>query len=325
MSASIQPAADEVRGISLRELLLWHGFEIRREGASFRARSDQYNIVITGNRWFDNTAGTGGAGTIDLQMHLCGGDFPTSCRILAEGFRPARTGLTFPPGKRDEAENRRRPFEELAARYAVPSAMNWPLARSYLVEVRRVEPSIVDELHDRGSIYANNHRPNPSLVFLHRTRHGKVEGATLRDTRHETSFRPTLGNKVSAWFTVGDLSNADTIVAVESPIDALSYYALFSSRTDRLAVASCGGSTVPEELMSQAYERRQNFVVALDNDTAGERGWHRAWEKTVDWTGFKISSDCPQRKDWNADLMALSIRHENPERIINTVKQGMGA
>jgi hypothetical protein len=49
--------------------------------------------------------------------------------------------------------------------------------------------------------------------------------------------------------------------------------------------------------MRLAYDRRQSFVVALDNDPAGERGWRRAWDETVDWSGFKISSACPNNKD----------------------------
>nr|HRJ73978.1 hypothetical protein [Terrimicrobiaceae bacterium] len=62
MSATIQQTADQVRGIPLRELLRWHGFKIRQEGVSFRARSNRHNIVVTGNKWFDNKTGTGGAG-----------------------------------------------------------------------------------------------------------------------------------------------------------------------------------------------------------------------------------------------------------------------
>ena len=305
MSTATRQAADQVRGIPLDELLRWHGFKIKKESVSFRARSDRHNIFVTGSKWFDNNAGVGGAGAIDLQMHLCGGDFQTTCHILAEGFRPTGAGLVFPPSK--GSEDRRRPFEELAAQYAVPSPGNWPTARDYLVETRKIEPAIVDELHERGSIYANTHRPNPGIVFLHRSPHGKVEGATLRDTRHESSFRPCLGNKLTAWFALGDLANAETLVAVESPIEALSYHTLFSGRHDRLAIVSCAGSFAPEDLMFQAYDRRQTFVVALNNDEAGELGWQKAWDSTVEWTGFKISSECPQRNDWNADLVA-SVR-----------------
>ncbi len=305
MSATTQQTAEQVRGIPLQELLRWHGFKMRQEGVSFRARSDRHNIVVTGNKWFDNKTGTGGAGAIDLQMHLCGGDFQTTCHVLAEGFRPTGAGLVFPPDK--NPASRRRPFEELAAQYAVPSPGNWPIARDYLVETRKIEPAIVHELHGRGSIYANNHQPNPGIVFLHRTPHGKVEGATLRDTRHESSFRPCLGNKLTAWFVLGDLATAETVVTVESPIEALSYHTLFADRHDRLAIVSCAGSFVPKKLMSQAYERRQSFIVAFNNDDAGELGLQGAQESAADWPGFKLSSECPRRNDWNADLVA-SVR-----------------
>ena len=146
--------------------------------------------------------------------------------------------MSFPIERHIRSEQERRPFHELAARYAVPNEANWPIARAYLVETRGIDPAIVDDLHAVGTIFANDHRPNPSIVFLHRTQHGKVEGATLRDTRHQSSFRPCLGNKLSAWFTVGHLDNAETVVAVESPIEGLSYYTLFAGRHDRLAIAS---------------------------------------------------------------------------------------
>jgi hypothetical protein len=294
---------DELRAVSLTDLLAWHGLEIRPEGHSFRAKNAHHNIVITGTRWFDNKTGTGGAGAIDLQMHLSGEDFLAACQTLENEFRPGavRPGIVFPTRKTTESE--RLSFTQLVAKYAVRDDSNWPMACAYLVEIRRIEPALVDELHGKGSIYSNDHRPNPSLVFLHRTDCGKVVGATLRDTRHESSFRPTLGNKLTAWFSVGSLRDAETVVAVESPIDALSYYTLFAGRDDRLAVVSCSGAAVPLELMGQAYDRRQRFVVALDNDAAGERGWRRAWDATVDWSGFKISSECPRLKDWNADLL----------------------
>jgi len=295
--------SDELRAISLPALLSWHGFSLKREGVSFRAKDDRYNIVIHGDKWFDNRAGVGGAGAIDLQMYLCDGDFRTTCRVLAERFQPTVGGLAFPENRVREVLSTRRSFEELASQYAVPSESNWPIARDYLVKTRGLDPDLIDPLHDRGLIYANNHRPKPSLVFLHRTMEGKIEGATLRDTRHESTFRPCLGNKMSAWFSVGDLTNAERIVAVESPIDALSYHQLHPS--DQLAAVSCGGCHIPDELLRQSHTRRQSFVVAFDNDCAGERGWLKAWDDTADWTGFKISSDCPRLKDWNADLMAI--------------------
>jgi len=243
-------------------------------------------------------------------MHLTGEDFAAACQTLTSDFRggsPVEIGLSFPIERHIRSEQERRPFHELAARYAVPNEANWPIARAYLVETRGIDPAIVDDLHAVGTIFANDHRPNPSIVFLHRTQHGKVEGATLRDTRQQSSFRPCLGNKLTAWFTVGHLDNAEIVVAVESPIDALSYRTIHACRGDAWAVVSCAGATVPIELMWPAYDRRQSFVVALDNDPAGERGWRKAWDETVDWGGFRISSACPKHKDWNDDLMSLQL------------------
>jgi hypothetical protein len=320
MSAPLQRVADEVREIALADLLAWHGFKLKREGVSFRAKTDRYNIVITGQKWFDNKAGTGGAGAIDLQMHLCGGDFQTTCLVLANDFRPlAGRRLEFPPETRSRTEPPKATFDELAAKYAVPSKMNWPVAHDYLVETRKIDSSLIDELHDTGAIYANAHTPNPGIVFLHRSHQGKVEGATLRDTRDDSSFRPTLGNKLTAWFCVGDLANAEKIVAVESPIDALSYHSLFIGKNDPTAVVSCAGSNISTDLMFEAYERKQRFVVALDNDAAGERGWRRAWDETVDWTGFEITSACPQRKDWNDDLVAHALAPKSIRRSLHSL------
>lgn len=298
--------ADLLREIPLRDVLQWQGFEVQPEGVSYRARNERHNIVATGSRWFDNKAGVGGGGAIDLCRHLTGANFGQVCRILAEEF-PQQVGThhavsVYHPLRHSPPH--RASFLELASRYARRDESNWPIARAYLVEKRRIDSEIIDWLHGVGSVYANDHRPNPSLVFLHRMPNGRVEGATLRDTRDGSAFRPCLGDKLNAWFAVGHIDTARTVVAVESPIDALSYHAMRAENDRTLCVVSCAGACVPTELMWQAYDRHQSFVVALDNDPTGERGWRKAWDETVDWPGFKISSECPQRKDWNADLLA---------------------
>jgi hypothetical protein len=56
--------------------------------------------------------------------------------------------------------------------------------------------------------------------------------------------------------------------------------------------------------MRHAHDGRKAFVVALDNDTAGQRGWQKARDETLDWAGFELCSECPKRKDWNDDLIA---------------------
>jgi hypothetical protein len=183
--------ADQVRNIPLREVLERYGFEAKAEGTTLRAKSDLHNIVVTGGKWFDNKAGVGGAGAIDLVIHLTRVDFSSACRSLAGDFLPSEAGRTLPSFLRSwPSHPDRKSFEELAAIYAVRDESNWPVARAYIIEQRKISQPLVDEMHSRGSLYANNHRPNPSLVFLHRDRHGKVGGATLRDTRHRPFSAP---------------------------------------------------------------------------------------------------------------------------------------
>ena len=306
----ISKLADQVREIPLREVLTLYGFEAKPEGSTLRARSEHHNIVVTGRRWFDNKAGVGGAGAIDLLIHIAKVDFSAACRSLAGHFRPAATSqraLSFPMSRQQPAHPERKSFEELAAIYAVRDETKWPIARAYLVEKRKIAADLVDGLYQAGMIFANNHSPNPSLVFLHRDCLGVVRGASLRDTQHQSAFRPCLGNKLTAWFAVGHIATAQKVAVVESPIDALSYFGLRSGKPGKLAVVSCAGAVVPHKLLTQAYARRQAFVVALDNDGAGAQGWRKARDASADWTGFQISSESPKLKDWNEDLIRLSL------------------
>jgi hypothetical protein len=58
--------------------------------------------------------------------------------------------------------------------------------------------------------------------------------------------------------------------------------------------------------MAQAYGRKQLFIVAFDNDRAGEQGWRKARDANAEWIGFQISSHSPKHKDWNEDLIQLA-------------------
>ena len=146
--------------------------------------------MVTGSRWFDNKANVGGGGAIDLVMHIAGVDFSVACRSLADEFRPLAAGqanLSFPRSSRNESAPEKKSFEELIALYAVRDDSNWPVARAYLSETRKIDPAIVDGLHAVGSIYANDHLPNPSLVFLHRDT--ARQSARSHPSGHQASVR----------------------------------------------------------------------------------------------------------------------------------------
>jgi hypothetical protein len=69
---------------------------------------------------------------------------------------------------------------------------------------------------------------------------GEVRGATLRDTKHRSAFRPPLGSKLTAWFAISNLAKAKRVVA-GSLLSTLSYYSFFWLPDDSLAVVSYAG------------------------------------------------------------------------------------
>jgi hypothetical protein len=94
----ISELADQVRGIPLRKVLEYHGFEVKPEGTTLRAKCPHHNIVVTGSRWFDNKGGVGGGGAIDLVIHIAGVNFAAACRSLADKLLPlAAVRQRFPP------------------------------------------------------------------------------------------------------------------------------------------------------------------------------------------------------------------------------------
>jgi hypothetical protein len=300
--SAISDLANRVRSLPLEQVLRLHGFELRREGSSHRARTEHHNIVFQGERWFDNAAGIGGGGAIDLVKHLTGASFAEAVRDLAARFAilgHSYLEVPIPVSQKPISEEKRESFESLMERLGKRDDSQWEIARQYLIERRCIDFQLVDQLHAEGKIYSNDHRPNPSVVFLHTDPDSNVRGATLRDTKHQSSFRPSLGDKKSAWFTVGNLSQADSIVITEAPIDALSYWCLRKSKHP-IAAISIAGSHVSDELLRYAKAHEKKVILAFDNDRAGEL----AAKRLIGSYG-RFCRQRPNLKDWNEDLCFL--------------------
>jgi hypothetical protein len=300
--STLSDLANRVRSLPLDQILRSYGFELQREGNSQRARTDRHNIVFQGEKWFDNSLGIGGGGAIDLVKHLTGASFASAVNSLAHKFSAYRNSFPDPftrPSQQSVCSEKQESFESLMDRLGKRDDSQWEIVRRYLIEKRSLDPQLIDQLHDEGKIYANDHRPDPSVVFLHTDPIGNVKGATLRDTKHQSSFRPSLGDKKDAWFMVGNLSQAQSIVITEAPIDALSYCCLNKSRHS-IAAISVSGAHVSDELLRYAQTHEKRVILAFDNDRAGEL----AAERLMGSYG-KFCCQRPNLKDWNEDLCFL--------------------
>ena len=227
----ISELADQVRGIPLRDVLEHYGFEVRPEGTTLRAKNEHHNIVVTGNRWFDNKAGVGGGGAIDLVIHLAKVNFSAACRCLAMSFfhsQQARQRFLFLRAGKSPSIPRRNPLR------------NWRHStRCGRIPIGRLpEPTLLNSARFRRHWWTNCTlavRSTPMIIgpiralfFSTATSMAKC-AEPLFGIPNISPYSAGALEIAPAWFAVGDLAKADRIMAVESPIDALSYYSLFGA------------------------------------------------------------------------------------------------
>ncbi len=305
----------QFRDIPLGTILSHFGLTPRREGTTNRYKNEHYNIVVSPNSlWFDNAAAMGGRGAIDLTLHL---QCRTNPRTASDAnLREALSWLaSFQLGTGPSIPIAPSPvipkesFPTQAARLAIRDDARWPIARTYLLHSRRLPGKLVDQLHQHHDIYACFSQSRPEVTgvcFLHRSLDGQPRGATIRTASTGTGFAYSIGEKATAWFTLGQPGNAKRAVILEAPIDAISYAAL--KRTDGFVVMAMSCAHVFPSVLQAAHERSWPLTVAFDNDPAGNAGWERCQEAQRLLYPNDLPADriVPVAKDWNEDLCAAS-------------------
>ena len=109
----------------------------------------------------------------------------------------------------------------------------------------------------------------------------------------------------TAWFAVGDLAKADRIMAVESPIDALSYHSFRVPQRFAGGRQLRRGDRSSRAMLHAHAAAKPSSSLSRTTPQANVAGKRHGTE-TPDWTGFELSSESPRRKDWNDDLIAGS-------------------
>ena len=282
---------------------LYLGVSPKREGNSLVAETDDHKLVITGAKFkdFKSLQGSLGGGAIDLAMHLLGCDFKRAIELLAADF-PDTVASTVRRHYLHRAEEEtaaakaaphRPSFEEQLARYAAADSNRLSLVRKYLHEERMIPLPMIDQLIERGDLWANRWG---SCVFAHRDLSRTIRGCTVRGTLG--NFKQVLGAKKDAWFSIGiPPATASRLILTESPIDALSYEAL-GLRSDLDAVLSTAGQTDYAPFLDFG----RPLVLAQDSDDSGN-----AQANTITTAamicGLRIGRHTPVHgKDWNEQL-----------------------
>ena len=288
---------DSVRPTALNDILNVHGLSGIRQGNSVRYKDETINIVVTGDKWYDNKLAHGGVGPIDLVAHLKKCSFREAVLWLAD-----KTHFYSLPQKhiQEKLPAEQMPYEQSKQEYALRDDSRWSEARSYLTEKRALNSNIIDEKYKKGDIYATS---RGGIAFIHRNVEGEDVGLSIRAITHQSGFRQSLGSKTTGWFTIGDIKSAQKIVVVESAIDALSFLSLKMMEPE-MAIVAVSGAFSPLPLLKHAWENEAQIIAAYDSDEAGlqaKENLQEAWIQLTNGMG-DFASKIPLKKDWNEDL-----------------------
>ncbi len=183
---------------------------------------------------------TFGGGAIDLVMHTTRYDYRAAVAYLRDthGAEAAITAATWHGARQaqQDAQEIVEREERPAFRAPIADEGRWPQVRNYMVEQRQIPASLVDDLHNRGAVYADARR---NAVFIRSDKDGQAVGASLRGTAPGSDFKGlaagTRRDEGHFSFTVGkaEMHAAPQVYITESPIDALSRAALLLAAGDR--------------------------------------------------------------------------------------------
>jgi len=312
--------AAQVRAVPLESVIERLGGEVDRYNAH-KYRLNGEHISINDERFYNHDRQQGGGGAIDLVMHAAGYDYREAVAYLRDmhGAEAAITAATWHGARQahDDARQIVEHAERPVFRAPTPDEARWAQVRNYLVSERQVPAALVDDLHNRGAIYAD---ARSNAVFIRSDEDGQATGASLRGTMSGSDFKGlaagTRRDEGHFSFIVGkaEMHAAPQVYITESPIDALSRAALLLAAGDRheMTFASTDGhGELPRRQIDEGLARHALVHCSFDNDAGGTTLWKRVQEAYP--RAEAIVRDRPPTgcKDWN-DAQRQPAQH--PER-----------
>ncbi|MEO1390284.1 MAG: strawberry notch C-terminal domain-containing protein [Cyanobacteria bacterium J06634_6] len=314
LEPSLKEIADEVREADLEGVAAELGLERERHD-KHKWRDGDHIISISDRLFMDWLADKGGGGAIDLVMHVRECDFKAAVEWLSGRHFPAPVESVSPMAEASE------PSEPQPLVMPSANARRWAAVQNYLVEKRKLPLMLVERLHERGLIYADDFQ---NAVFVRHEmaggqwRRGEVTGASLRGTWSEAHpFRGMVPGTVRSkgWFWLGTgRGQISRVLLTESPIDAMSLAVIDKQNRSQNGVTIYlsvdGVGAAPLEALRKIIQKGGRLGLAFDADKPGEL---MAW-RVAQQVAFAERIFQAKGKDWNEQLMGI-------ERIDNLKQQ----
>jgi len=260
-------------------------------------------ISINGEKFYNHDQQSGGGGPIDLVMHVTGYTFTQAVAYLTHEAGPElaiAAAATHGPRERTAqaqeivARGERAPFMQ-----PVRDEDRWPQVRAYLVEQRQLPAGLVDELHERGTIYADS---RANAVFLRTNEEGQAVSASLRGTLPGSEFQGlaygTRRDEGHFSFTIG---NARAVQRAAVPHHGEPHRRAEPGRADPAGWRG-RGVRVP------VHRRSRRATDAADRRGAGAAGPRALWVRQRCWRQQAVGTSergVPARRGYRARAAAI--------------------
>jgi C-terminal domain on Strawberry notch homologue/MutS domain I/Toprim-like/Protein of unknown function (DUF3991)/P-loop containing NTP hydrolase pore-1 len=295
-----QGIADQVRDTDLAIVAANLGLLPDRQDA--HKWSDEGHIIsISGSKFMDWAANLGGGGAIDLVMHVQKTDFQSAVQWLS-----GRSLIPVSSAPSLEVS------EPRSLEMPIPNEQRWSAVREYLTETRKLSDKLIDSLHERGLIYADDLQNTVFVRHATTNQSGswqRIEenGASLRGTWGENNSFHGLApgsSREDGWFWVGlGKGSIQRVLLTESPIDALSLVMLDKPSRPKdgvtIYLSTDGAGAIPAEALRQVLAQGGKVAIAFDADRAGEL---MAWRVAQELPGARRVAPA-YGKDWNERLV----------------------
>ncbi len=302
--------ANKARNMPLSEVAERLGLEPDRYDPH-KYKGDGLIISINDQKFYDHTAMKGGGGACDLVMHVQQSNFKEAVEWLnGHAVTPINRVNSFsqqPTQTVTKPENTKQPFQPPA-----PDDSKWAAVKDYLITTRGLPESLVDNLYELGSVYADSKQ---NAVFLRKNLEGEITGASLRGTYEDSTFKRLAKgtNRDAGWFALkkGE-GEPERIVLTESPIDALSAAAISQKQETTLFISTDGSGSIPHQFLQQQLQESKQVLVAYDNDEAGQTMAQRVLEELPG--AQRITPKVG--KDWNEELIQSQRTLEQEKQLL---------
>jgi len=312
----------QVRGIALDDTMrALGGVQDRYDTHKWQVAGE--HISINGEKFYNHDRQSGGGQSIDLVMHVGGYTFRQAVAYLTHAGGPAlAVAAAAQYGARQGQEIVEREQGE-PARFMPPARDEgrWPQVRAYLTEERAIPGGMVDDLHARGTLYADR---RANAVFLRTDAEGRAVGASLRGTLPGSQFQGlALGSRRDEGhftFTLGEPApyRVPQYHIAESPIDALSRAALVQrvgGRGEFIVVSNDGHGELPRRQIEEGLARGALVHCGFDNDAGGDLLWAQVQEAYPRAEAVVRERPPAGVKDWNEALQTQRERdQQTPDR-----------